>query len=355
MLGLRVFLMNCAVPMCSVGLMLIVAASSVVAQECEETRGNVDRINGANVVDLNDAVAVLAYLYLGVSAPDCMHAADINDNGLVEPSDYTYLVNYLFNDGPEPPAPFPEPGPDPTEGVTVPEEPDERFSFAIGSAIGVPSNTGIHVPITMSNSEPVTAFQMVLEYNRREGECPDLLIEEIRTEEGTVLSANSAEYIIAEFHNAEGIAYIAALKDFATPFWFQSGEDPAIPAGEDQLVGTIVLSIPSCAHRGETPIGFVDGVEIPNDNVTPEVPLPEAHNLVALGDTVVRPVLGASGMVEIRGGFVRGDANKDAAVNIGDPVFALDYIFRGGRFRPVSMRPTRTTTRESTSRTRSSC
>ena len=302
--------------------------------DCTFVRGDLNPSGGSNVVDLNDAVDIIAYLYLGVSAPECVDAADVNDNGLVEPGDYTYLVNFLFANGPPPPAPYPESGTDPTPGISVADERDERFSFSIGSGAGIPSFTGVQLPIHLSNSAEFTGLQMILEYNQTDETCPDLLVQEIRTEEGTLLSQESAEYIIAEFDNADGVAFIGALKDFATPFWFQEESDPSFPVGDNQLVATLVVAISACANMGISQIGFMDGLEIPNDNVTPPVPLPEAHNLIIIGDQAVRPILGPAGSVEIRRGFIRGDANKDDGVDIGDPVFMLEYIFKGGSVPP---------------------
>ena len=45
----------------------------------------------------------------------CVDAADIDDNGTVEITDALYIVEYLFLKGARPPAPFPDPGVDPTE------------------------------------------------------------------------------------------------------------------------------------------------------------------------------------------------------------------------------------------------
>ncbi|HLU49707.1 MAG TPA: hypothetical protein VK116_16525, partial [Planctomycetota bacterium] len=239
-------------------------------EACEFIRGEVNNLNGLEVVDLNDAVEILAYLYLGVSVPECPDAADVNDNGVVEPGDFFYLVEFLFQDGPPPPAPYPARGVDPTPGITVSEERDERFVFAIGRGAAVPSNTGLELPVTISNAEPISGLQMVLEYNGRDPECPDLLIQEIRTEENTLLSAASAEYIIAEFDNVKGTAFIGVLDDFATPFYFQSGEDGTLPAGEDQLVATIVVAVSVCADMGFASIGFADDRILARDSLSPD-------------------------------------------------------------------------------------
>jgi len=307
------------------------------AEDCEFIRGNIIDRTEVVTVDLNDGVNILAYLFLGRSVPECLDAADVNNNGLVELSDYTYLVEHLFNDGPAPDAPFPAPGVDDDLGVTVPDEADERFEFKIGASAGVPGQSGLSIPVTLTNDEPITGFQMVLEYNQRHDDCPDLLIQEIRTEENTLLSAESAEYIIANFDNVNGTAVIAALKDFATPFYFVSGTDPFFPAGEDQHVADIVLAVASCADQGCTDFGFTDNVLVPIGLGEPDQGCwAPAHNLVFIGGEAVRPILTREGDcgVAIRRGFIRGDANKDDGVDVSDAVFIIAYLFRLGDVPP---------------------
>src|SRR5213593_1243967 len=102
--------------------------SSAQAQ-CTFIRGD---LNATGTVDLNDAVDILAYIFLGETVPPCYDAADANDNGLVELSDYVYMVKWIFSGGPPPPAPYPAAGIDPTPGTTVPTAPDSRFKFKFG-------------------------------------------------------------------------------------------------------------------------------------------------------------------------------------------------------------------------------
>ena len=66
--------------------------------------------NGDGAVDISDAVAILAYLYLGGAPPDCKDALDTDDDGTLSITDPIYLLNFLFQDGPPIPAPGPEPG-----------------------------------------------------------------------------------------------------------------------------------------------------------------------------------------------------------------------------------------------------
>lgn len=93
-------------------------------------------------VDISDPVAVLHYIFLGRGSIPCLDAADGNDDGSLDVSDPIYVLTFLFLGGPEPPAPFPSPGFDPTpdslrcESVPCREEkllyelePERRWDF----------------------------------------------------------------------------------------------------------------------------------------------------------------------------------------------------------------------------------
>ncbi|MBI4603268.1 MAG: hypothetical protein HY721_15045 [Planctomycetes bacterium] len=75
--------------------------------------------NSDGKVDISDAVAILAFLFLAGPAPGCARSADANDSGAVDISDGAYLLGHLFLGGPRPPAPFPACGADATQdGLT---------------------------------------------------------------------------------------------------------------------------------------------------------------------------------------------------------------------------------------------
>jgi len=75
-------------------------------------RGN---SNNDATVDLSDAVAILNDLFLGqpATAP-CRDALDSNDSGATDISDGVFILNFLFLGGAPIPAPYPDPGLDPT-------------------------------------------------------------------------------------------------------------------------------------------------------------------------------------------------------------------------------------------------
>lgn len=74
-------------------------------------RGDVD---GSGRVEMSDAVATLANLFLGTRELDCKDAADSNDDGQLAISDAVHTLSFLFTGGVRMPAPFPNCGEDST-------------------------------------------------------------------------------------------------------------------------------------------------------------------------------------------------------------------------------------------------
>lgn len=84
-------------------------------------------VNGDGIHNITDPIASLSWLFLGTTPPGCEDAADADDDGHLGLTDAIYLLNYLFQGGPEPPAPYPDPGADPT--------PDTYACLPCGSAL----------------------------------------------------------------------------------------------------------------------------------------------------------------------------------------------------------------------------
>jgi len=80
-----------------------------------------------DVIDLSDAVAISTHLFLSGPAPECLDASDVNDDAEVDISDPVSLLGHLVLGAPAPPAPFPEPGEDPTS--------DDAIQCALGRRI----------------------------------------------------------------------------------------------------------------------------------------------------------------------------------------------------------------------------
>jgi hypothetical protein len=67
------------------------------------------------ILDVSDAIFSLAYQFLGGPAPVCQDAADSDDDGRYTLTDAVLVLQHLFLGGAPPPAPFPEPGEDPSD------------------------------------------------------------------------------------------------------------------------------------------------------------------------------------------------------------------------------------------------
>ena len=74
---------------------------------------------------MSDVITILSTLFAGAGLQDdingdarsqtvfpCPDAADLDDDGHIQLNDAMYLARYLFNDGPPPLSPFPQPGRD---------------------------------------------------------------------------------------------------------------------------------------------------------------------------------------------------------------------------------------------------
>jgi hypothetical protein len=62
--------------------------------------------NGSANIDIGDAIKVFSHIYYGFSAPECLDAADSNDDGKYEMTDGLYVLRFQYMGGPRPPEPF---------------------------------------------------------------------------------------------------------------------------------------------------------------------------------------------------------------------------------------------------------
>jgi hypothetical protein len=70
-----------------------------VTTVCIVQRGDANR---DGVVDIEDVVYLINYLFLGGPAPDPLELGDASCSGVVDVTDVVYLINYLFVGGPPP-------------------------------------------------------------------------------------------------------------------------------------------------------------------------------------------------------------------------------------------------------------
>jgi len=58
--------------------------------------------SGDGVIDPADVVYLINYLFRNGTAPDPLATGDANCDGLVDPADVVFLINYLFRNGDPP-------------------------------------------------------------------------------------------------------------------------------------------------------------------------------------------------------------------------------------------------------------
>lgn len=88
-------------------------------------RGNVTSEPGAG--DLTSVRRILNALFLGGTRLPCEQAADVDGSGVIELTDAVLLLNSLFNDGPDPAQPYPQPDFAPAPSPLSCEEPFPFF------------------------------------------------------------------------------------------------------------------------------------------------------------------------------------------------------------------------------------
>jgi len=80
------------------------------------TRGDA---NGDLEIDISDPITVLRFLFQGTASAPCVDAADASDDGVLNITDPILLLSVLFQAAAPLPAPYPEPGLDPTDDAHV--------------------------------------------------------------------------------------------------------------------------------------------------------------------------------------------------------------------------------------------
>ena len=81
-------------------------------------RGDTDLSGTLNIADV---IRLLEILFQGGAlGMTCEDALDVNDSGIANIADAIYLLSYLFGGGPDPAAPFPTAGVDPTPDLLAP-------------------------------------------------------------------------------------------------------------------------------------------------------------------------------------------------------------------------------------------
>ncbi len=89
---------------------ILAAYEFIVPPPLPFIRGDAD---GLGTYSIADAIMILNWVFEGLPLP-CDDAGDVNDDGLIDIADSSYLLTFIFNSGSPPPAPYATCGPDPT-------------------------------------------------------------------------------------------------------------------------------------------------------------------------------------------------------------------------------------------------
>lgn len=132
---------------CAVGCVLVssLAVRRLPALESLYRRGD---INQDGTLDISDPSKLLNVLFSGGTAPDCVDAMDLNDDGVVDISDAVYGLAFLFSGGPAPPAPYPDCGVDASaDALTCGSYPPCCIAESVAVVSVAASNTDGTAPI----------------------------------------------------------------------------------------------------------------------------------------------------------------------------------------------------------------
>jgi len=320
------------------------------AQETEFVRGDVNQDGRFSVAD---ALFIQRYLFVWDITPACKKAADGNDSGSVDIGDYITLfgaLNGLWESRWDDvlPEPYPLPGLDPTpDSLTCdrfePVETSEESAdvIRIGDAVAYPGAT-IEIPFYVSNSTPIEGFQIVVEtdlalFQPSFGLDHDGSILDIA---GTPLWEIGRDDAVHNQYRGPFAAAVGPVDDgrhFVISVMFDYlPENCTLPASTGErllfkLIGKVPETVPGDTVIQLYPSNGDEGDGVGSFRLKNELCYRGEASYASL-----LPVRLKSGKIEVRSGleafdyFMRGDANRDADVNIADPIFVISYLFARG-------------------------
>jgi hypothetical protein len=308
-------------------LVAVVLASVVVPgaagpafADAEFRRGDA---NADGRLSLSDALMIRRWIFNGDRPPTCEDSADFDDDSLINITDQIRLITYLFLDGDPPPPPYLGMGTDPTpdditcEAYDVVEPLETSDLVDIGDVEALPG-ADVMIPVHITNSEEVEAFQIVVEYD------PSVFTPKNISFDGTFYEGieELIWYKAARPSSIAGV-FTASFIPHLTETGFE------LPPSEGVIAFMITGTVSPDAPAGEivlNPTNGPDGAGVGPEGLRNEL----THRGDARYFSVVPETLpGLLAIVPDLAIFRRGDSNGDQAVNISDPQFTLNYLFNG--------------------------
>lgn len=315
-------------------LVVVVAAPRKARAQEEFLRGDV---NTDGRVSVSDALMLRRWLFNGDRSPSCHHAADFDDSGNLNIADTIRLLNYLILGGDPPAAPYPDLGLDTTgneypwgcESYSVVEPLSTDDTVRILPVEGAPGEE-VRIPILVSNSIEVEAFQFVVRYDAEIIDVLPFNTQEYDHWAGTYYEGGTEiGYMAIVPHPEEGMFVVGWVPSLIeTGFELPPGEDVAVLNAyalirSDVPPGTTTLLEPTNGRDGE---GF--GPAGLRNELT--------HRGEARFVSVEPRLEGGIMKIVVDQVFFRGDSNRDGELDLSDAVYSLDFLFTGGP-RPLCM------------------
>ena len=305
-------------------------------------------------VTLSDVFAIYRYLHLGTSLP-CQKAADVDDDGKVQSFDALTLLGSIFYRHGPPPPPFQRPGADltadsltcrqglrganlnqagdspddpeadPADGTSTDCDedgggPDLEFIHFRGGVLVSPGETKVRVPIYFSSGGGVEGITLSLYAP------PEVLeIEKIDFAPLPIDSPITSKAWTHTFSGKQKAGYLAS-----TLMLSLDESETALPKLYNDVVAYVELNVkPEAVIGTTTRIVFAD---TPAEDGLPAIPNEVSRK------AAIQPRHFCGLRVEVVSGedvFIRGDSNRDRAVNLVDAVFILHNLFAKDLFAEV--------------------
>lgn len=185
---------------------------------------------------------------------------------------------------------------------------------------------GVVVPVRATNEKPLSGFSFGTTFPLRHARMAEINLE------GTITEKVGAEMVVIDIHEIPGDpvepaepelggATCSVILDAEAPFAGQT-----IPAGAGEKIANLVYDIlpPSGSVPRSISVPFVEGLGKP--------PVPMVFSVA--GEDVIPEKMGGIIQLSFPPSFIRGDANDNEMMSISDPIYLLEYLFRGGPVPP---------------------
>jgi len=195
--------------------------------------------------------------------------------------------------------------------------PAPRYILSVATADAHAGDHGVALPVALRSPLAIDGFTVIVAWN------PARLTIESLTSDGTATADAGAEFMVPTLHAAEGYAVFAAIVDFVPPI-----DGRQIPALDGRAIVRARFTVSDTSPEGLVEVALRDGLGTP-----------PSDNAVIRAGASISPDLVPGGIRVLPGAppaptFIRGDANDDGAVDIGDQIFIYNYLFSGGATPP---------------------